>query len=513
MAAATILGVDRARPVIQLGVGDARDAQGLGQWQPAVANAANTRWQSSAATTGTSTWNGEEPYWVDVTCYGIEVETYVGRDRATDQWEVGTATVVLDNRTGWADYPPTVDPNPFSLTVRPGRQIRIAVAVDDGVPDVLWRGWVDQANPTFDAENGDIVTLECVDAKGEVGRVDVAAVDPPVGAGESIKARLQRITTAADWSAYWTNFEDTAVTVVGTELGAQAADLLNKAADSGGGSIFGDVDAKLRYRNRDWQLWPADELEDAVIGNVFPGSFDEVALTEDPVGSGLFHDPTGTVVVTETPPGSGLYEATGDLDRLEDPPGSGLWVFGTEFIADYCPTNWEMTFARVDVTTRVLIGRPDMDTPIVLDDVEGQEIYGVETVDVTDLETEDDIEMTVIGNRLLATRGYSTAPRIAGVTLNAATDPGLVDLLSTADPRTPSRYRCRHVSGGRQVFSRFMFCTAVRHTIGPDMWESRLSLDDAMPWQVGGDDGFWSTTETALSGHWQTARWGADITP
>ena len=91
------------------------------------------------------------------------------------------------------------------------------------------------------------------------------------------------------------------------------------------------------------------------------------------------------------------------------------------------------------------------------------------------METLSDVEMTQIGNRLLVTRGHTTMPRIAGVTLNAATDPDIVDLLATADPRTPSRYRCRHVSGDRQVFSRLMFCTAIRHTIGPDLWEARLS--------------------------------------
>ena len=146
-----------------------------------------------------------------------------------------------------------------------------------------------------------------------------------------------------------------------------------------------------------------------------------------------------------------------------------------------------MTFAREDITTRVIVGRADMHEPIVLDDVDGQELYGVETFELTDLETELDVELTQLGNRLLVTRGHTTMPRIAGVTLNAATDPAVVDLLATADPRTPSRYRCRHVSGDRQVFSRFMFCTAIRHTIGPDMWEARLSLDDALPWQVGGD--------------------------
>ena len=62
---------------------------------------------ATAATTGTARSNGEEPYWVDVTCYGVEIETFTGHDRATDQWEVGTATIVLDNNTGWADYPPT----------------------------------------------------------------------------------------------------------------------------------------------------------------------------------------------------------------------------------------------------------------------------------------------------------------------------------------------------------------------------------------------------------------------
>ena len=95
---------------------------------------------------------------------------------------------------------------------------------------------------------------------------------------------------------------------------------------------------------------------------------------------------------------------------------------------------------------------------------------------LTDLETESDVEMIELGNRLLVTRGYGTAPRIVAVTLNAATDPSVVDLLATVDPRLPSRFRCRHVSDdGRLVFNRFMFCTAIRHTIGPDIWEARLS--------------------------------------
>ena len=198
--------------------------------------------------------------------------------------------------------------------------------------------------------------------------------------------------------------------------------------------------------------------------------------------------PATIIDIVEDPPGSGLFDASLSEPPLHgDPPGTGLYVFGTWIPGDYCPINWEMSFAREDITTRVLIGRPDMDEPIVLDDDNAQEIYGVETIDLTDLETTLDTEMTQIGNRLLVTRGHTTAPRVAGVTLNGATSPDMVNLLATADPRTPSRFHCRHISGDRLVFSRLMFCTAVRHTITPDLWEARLSLDDALPWQVGAD--------------------------
>ena len=49
--------------------------------------------------------------------------------------------------------------------------------------------------------------------------------------------------------------------------------------------------------------------------------------------------------------------------------------------------------------------------------------------------------MTQIANRLLVTRGISTAPRVTGVTLNAATAPDMVDPVVDGRPAHPVTVR------------------------------------------------------------------------
>ena len=78
--------------------------------------------------------------------------------------------------------------------------------------------------------------------------------------------------------------------------------------------------------------------------------------------------------------------------------------------AIYCPIDrgrWRSPVT--DITTRVLIGRPDMDDT---DRRRRRRRPGASTasrpLDLTDLETTLDVEMTQIGNRLLVTRGIST---------------------------------------------------------------------------------------------------------
>lgn len=113
-------------PFIQIGIGDRYDASATAAvWDVA-------RWSTAGVE---NEWGGQEPLWNDVTCDVVEVTTFAGRDNAIDPFEVGTATVVVRNLDGWADYKPPSDTDNI-LTLRPGRQIRVGVAVGPGTPAI-----------------------------------------------------------------------------------------------------------------------------------------------------------------------------------------------------------------------------------------------------------------------------------------------------------------------------------------------------------------------------------------
>ena len=166
---------------------------------------------------------------------------------------------------------------------------------------------------------------------------------------------------------------------------------LDRTAESASGHVYGDLSGKVRFRRKDWMVWTTGAAPDATIGNIAAG--------------------------------------------------------------DVCPSGWTVRFARDDLTTRVIVGR-DGEEPTVMDNPEGFGLYGAETWERTDLLPVDDFELTRIGSRILAARHPDTMPRIASVTLHASTGSGEVaDLLASASPYTPSRFRCRHQATGRTALT------------------------------------------------------------
>ena len=152
------------------------------------------RWRSGCPAPGYV-----DPIWTDITCDVNAVEINTGRDRSIDRWQVGNATLTLNNATGWADVVPSSDDS-LAFEVRPGRQIRFGVAVDGGAPRWLYRWFIDSVDPSYEpAQETDTVTVACVDAKGHVGKIAAAKTATPVGAGDTADVRINRVLDAVLW--------------------------------------------------------------------------------------------------------------------------------------------------------------------------------------------------------------------------------------------------------------------------------------------------------------------------
>src|SRR5436190_15054268 len=220
----------------------------------------------------------EPDSWLDVSCYVHEVEAFRGRDRFTDRFQPGTASITFSNEDGWGDLV-GVGPAVAAQTLRPGRPIRIGLTgtwtTGTGILEEstrwLFRGWIDQCVPRYDPVKHDVVEVNCVDALGESGS-QPAPQGPFQGANEVVHARIHRVLDAVGWFGPKRKVFASATTVQGTELGAQAVDLMGVAADSAGGVVFGDLDGDVVFRDPNWELYDPATPPDGTIGNVDPGT-------------------------------------------------------------------------------------------------------------------------------------------------------------------------------------------------------------------------------------------------
>lgn len=409
MSLAAFTFTTRAHPFVEVGIGDSRAPGAAASWDV-------QHWDAPDAL-----WSGVEPSWLDVTCDARSFRCEYGRARTTDRFVPGVASVIVDNTSGWAD--PRGDVMPGVLTMRPGRSIRMGIDHEVHGRRVLFRGFVDAMVPTYAPTGADTVELACLDALGEVNRAKLVPEETPTGAGDTSDVRIARILDLIAWPPSKRDLDPSSLDLIADELGGQVADLLGQAAESGGGSVFGDYDANVAYRGRDWQTYAPDVPVDGTIGNVGPD--------------------------------------------------------------DVCPIGWERPFARADIATRVIIGR-DPETAQVLDDLDAQALYGIEPFERTDLLTAADATITLLGERILVTRAADTAPRVRSVSLDGRTASNVIDLMTTVDVYRPSRYRCRLRYPRGDVFDEQMFATGVSHDVTPSSWTLELNLDAAAPYAAPG---------------------------
>lgn len=242
----------RARPICEIGIGNAQVPTGQARWDVAL-------WDAP-----TSTWAGDEPTWRDVSCYSQYADGLLGRGRVTDPFPVGTLDIAFDNATGWAD--PVITEVDGVLSVRPGRAIRLGVEHEVYGVRWLYRGFLDGVEPVFDPENPDWVMFRCIDPLGEAGRSKLAQ-SATVGADEFAHERVARILDAAPWPESKRDIDESGVRFVGAVLEGQVVDMLRRCGDSVGGAVFGDNEGNIVFRNQDW-LYVLDSTPvDGTIGN------------------------------------------------------------------------------------------------------------------------------------------------------------------------------------------------------------------------------------------------------
>lgn len=130
------------------------------------------------------------------------------------------------------------------------------------------------------------------------------------------------------------------------------------------------------------------------------------------------------------------------------------------------------------VTLKLSIGN---EVPQLWFDPYGVDHYGRMTFNRTDLINMRRDLFQKIADRILEVRGSNSVPRLEAVTLDARTGDKLatMELMSSAAPEKPSRYRMFLHVDGRTIFDRMCFASAVRHFISNDEWTLRITLDVA----------------------------------
>lgn len=222
----------------------------------------------------TALW-GPDVVFVDVSDYVKSVQTNWQRSRQLDRQPSASLTVELKNYDG--RFTPGHASGPYVVAgetqVRPRVPVRVT-ATWFGTDYPLFYGYVTSWQDEFPAMGlNAITTVTATDELTRLAAIDLATT-AAVGAGETVKQRLERILEAAGWSGP-TEFDDGVATVQATTLGGNALALCQLAAESDGGIFFAKPDGTLTFYDRNSRTSRYESVNDRAS---FGGSSTEPQL-------------------------------------------------------------------------------------------------------------------------------------------------------------------------------------------------------------------------------------------
>lgn len=399
------LGVDVASPW-------AAAKQGAGVWD-------RSHWNSPTD----ARWSGLEPSWSSVVCDVVAAKIARGRSGALERVGTSTATLGVVNDTGWASWSDNPDPA-VSLGLRPGRAVRMTAELADGTASTLWSGWLQSVNETYPAagEGPPRADLAAVDSLSRLALVDPLEVDPPIGAGETIDARLRRLCALAGWPTSAQNFEPSPVTVQATALSRNLLDEAQLVVETEGGILYGDRDGSIRSRSRDW----------------------------------LRVEPFATAV-------QATFSNTGE---------------------GWCPAGIVVDGPDVStVQNRIIVGREN-GVAMQFDDLDSQSLYGIRTFKRLDYVADHDSQVELVGSRRLLLAAQP-ARRLQQLIVKPLSDPdNLFPFVLAVDYGWRLHVEYVHPRNG-WGWSGDVHVHAIDHAIDAGGWVTTLRVEDASPWVAG----------------------------
>jgi hypothetical protein len=242
--------------------------------------------------------------WVDLTCDLTDLEISLGSSAGEgilSKPDAGTLVAKLYDPEG--KYDPYNPDTPYALGNRtrltPGVPVRawcevitsVAVAKPPVTVLPLFTGTADRWQHNWTAEPSErAATLTATDWTKQFARFDRAALDTPVGQGDTVTQRLQRIVDYFGWAGFVQTFGASTVTLQSTGLAQSAWEMVQRAATDELGFVYfqplpptvaapGQLQVDLRSM---WSSLPAPLFTIGcgpgnydIATEVIPASFDE----------------------------------------------------------------------------------------------------------------------------------------------------------------------------------------------------------------------------------------------
>jgi hypothetical protein len=197
--------------------------------------------------------------WTDVSAWVLAEEGIGwrrGASRSQGPWwryDGGTATFTLDNLDGRFD--PLNPASPYTSAgvseLRPSLPVRISLVRPDGSSVRQWIGVVDRWPVEQASMTWSTVTVTCVDGTERLQAADLPELSNPVGNGDTVGQRINRILDRAGWPLEARDIiDDPTMTMQATTMAQAAWTELLLTADSSGGFLWLDRSGRVTFRPR-----------------------------------------------------------------------------------------------------------------------------------------------------------------------------------------------------------------------------------------------------------------------